>query len=108
MSQTLLERASTIEQINDPWIPQQKEMIVSTTKSILVVEDDSGIRDILEEVLQEETIHQVFLAQDGETALNMLQTAAPNLFLLDYRLPDINDLDLLHHLRRTKAYDHQP
>ncbi len=108
MSQTLLERAPTIEQINDPWIAQEKEMNVSTTKSILVVEDDSGIRDILEEVLQEETIHQVFLAQDGETALNMLQTAAPNLFLLDYRLPDINGLELLDHVRRIKGYEQTP
>lgn len=108
MSQTLLERASTIEQINDPWIPQQKEMNVSTTKSILIVEDDGGIRDILEEVLQEETVHQVFLAQDGETALNVLQTAVPNLFLLDYRLPDINGLELLDHIRRIKGYEQTP
>ncbi len=108
MSQTLLERAPTIDQMNDPWIPQQKEIDVSTAKSILVVEDDCGIRDILEEILREETTHQVFLAQDGETALSMLQAARPNLFLLDYRLPGINGLELIDHIRRIEEYEQTP
>ena len=108
MPQTLLERALTIDQMNDPWTPPQKEMNTSTAKSILIVEDDNGIRDILAEILQEETIHQVFLAQDGETALKMLQTATLDLFFLDYRLPDINGLELLDHIRRIKGYEQTP
>ncbi len=108
MSQTLLERAPTIDQMNEPWIPQQKDINVSTAKSILVVEDDCGVRDILEEILREETTHQVFLAQDGETALDMLQTARPNLFLLDYRLPGINGLELIDRIRKIKEYEQTP
>jgi CheY-like chemotaxis protein len=108
MLQTVLERTPTIDQMNDPWTPRPKEMYASTAKSILIVEDDSGIRDTLEEILQEETIHQIFLAQDGETALKMLQTAMPDLFLLDYRLPDINGLELLDHIRRIKGYEQTP
>ncbi len=86
MSQTLLERAPTIV-MNDAWSLPPKDSDVDIAKSILIVEDDAGIRDTLEDILQEETIHQVFLAEDGETALNILETAAPKLFLLDYKLP---------------------
>ena len=92
MPQTLLERTPILDQMGNAWI-LQKEFDASTAKSILVVEDDAGIRDTLGEILQEETIHQVFLAQDGESCLKMLQTATPDLFLLDYRLPDTNGLD---------------
>src|SRR5436190_11901871 len=108
MLQTVLERAPTINQMNDPWAPQPKEINASTAKSILIIEDDAGIRDTLEEILQEETIHQIFLAEDGESCLKMLQTATPSLFLLDYRLPDINGLELLDHIRRIKGYEQTP
>jgi DNA-binding NtrC family response regulator len=108
MPQTLLERTLILDQMDDAWIPQQKEFKTSTAKSILVVEDDAGIRDTIGEILQEETIHQVFLAEDGESCLKMLQTATPNLLLLDYRLPDTNGLELLDCIRRIKGYERTP
>jgi CheY-like chemotaxis protein len=108
MSQTLLERAPTIDQMNDTWLPPQKDSDADIAKSILIVEDDAGIRDTVGEILQEETIHQVFLAPDGETALNMLQTARPRLFLLDYKLPGMNGLELLDQIRRIKGYEQTP
>ena len=107
MSQTLLERAPTIE-MNDPWSPQQKDNHADRAKSILIVEDDAGIRDTLGEVFQEETIHQVLLAEDGETALDILQTARPKLFLLDYKLPGMNGLELFDCIRRIKGYEQTP
>lgn len=108
MPQTLLERTPILDQMGDAWILQQKEFNASTAKNILVVEDDAGIRDTLGEILQEETIHQIFLAQDGESCLKMLQTATPDLFLLDYRLPDTNGLELLDRIRRIKSYEQTP
>ncbi len=108
MPQTLLERVPTLDQMNDSWIPQQQEMSALIAKSILVIEDDDGIRDILGEILTEETIHRIFLAQDGESGLNMVQTAAPDLILVDYRLPDINGLELIDRIRRIKGYEQTP
>jgi CheY-like chemotaxis protein len=107
MSQTLLERVPVIE-MNDPCYPQRKYNDANKAKSILIVEDDAGIRETLGEILQEETIHQVFLAEDGETALNMLQTARPELFLLDYKLPGMTGLELVDHLRSTREYEQTP
>jgi CheY-like chemotaxis protein len=107
MSQTLLERAPTIV-MNDAWSPPPKDSDVDIAKSILIVEDDAGIRDTLGDILQEETIHQVFLAEDGETALNILETATPRLFLLDYKLPGMNGLEFVDHIRRMKGYEQTP
>ena len=108
MPQTLLERTPILDQMGNAWILQQKEFNASTAKTILVVEDDAGIRDTLGEILQEETIHQIFLVQDGESCLKMLQAAKPDLFLLDYRLPDTNGLELLDRIRRIKGYEQTP
>lgn len=108
MLQTLLERAPIVGQMHDSWITQQQEMRASVAKSILIIEDDNGIRDILGEILTEETIHQVFLAQDGESCLNMLPIAAPDLLLVDYRLPDINGLELIDRIRKIKGYEQTP
>ena len=108
MLQTLLERTPAIEQINDSWIPQQQEMCAAVAKSILVIEDDDGIREIVGDVLNEETIHQVFLAQDGKSGLNMLETAKPDLLLVDYRLPDTTGLELIDRIRRIKGYEQTP
>jgi DNA-binding response OmpR family regulator len=108
MSQILLERVPAVDQMNDSWTPQPQEMSASTAKSILIIEDDHGIRDILGEILAEETIHQVFLAQDGESGLKMIQTARPDLLLVDYRLPDINGLELIDRIRRIKGYEQTP
>jgi len=107
MSQTLLERAPTIV-MNDAWSLPPNHSDVDIAKSILIVEDDAGIRDTLGDILQEETIHQVFLAEDGEAALNILETAAPKLFLLDYKLPGMNGLEFVDHIRRMKGYEQTP
>jgi two-component system sensor histidine kinase TorS len=108
MPQTLLEKAPAVHKMNNSWTPRQQEMSASIAKNILVIEDDDGIREILGEILTEETIHQVFLAQDGESGLNMLQDATPDLCLLDYRLPDINGLELIDRIRRIKGYEQTP
>ena len=102
MLQTLLERAPNIKQL------KEQEMCVVVDKSILVIEDDDGIREIVGDVLTEETIHQVFLAQDGKSGMNMLETVRPDLLLVDYRLPDITGLELIDSIRRIKGYEQTP
>jgi DNA-binding NtrC family response regulator len=108
MLQTVLEKAPIRDLLNDSWTPGQQEMNTSLPKSILIIEDDPGIRETLEDILRDETVHQIFLAPDGKSGLTMLQTTAPALFLVDYRLPDINGLELIDRIRRIKEYEHTP
>ena len=55
-------------------------------KSILIVDDDSDIRDILAEVLQHEG-YNVLKARNGEEGLKFLESNAPSLILLDLMMP---------------------
>jgi CheY-like chemotaxis protein len=81
---------------------------VLVVKSILIVEDDPILGNLLLEVLQEEAIYQGHLAPSGEMALNMLQTITPDLFLLDYHLPGMNGLELADQLQRREGGEQTP
>jgi DNA-binding NtrC family response regulator len=67
---------------------------------ILIVDDEPLIRWSLGETL-EESGHAVVEAGDGESALRAMSAGGPfDVVLLDYRLPDSNDLNLLASIRR--------
>ena len=77
-------------------------------KSILIVEDDPVLGNLLLETFQEETTYQGYLASSGERALMMLSTITPALFLLDYQLPGMNGLELADQLQRREGGEHTP
>ncbi len=67
---------------------------------VLVVDDEALIRWSLSETLSESG-HQVQEAADGAAALRALDEHGPfDVIVLDYRLPDSNDLHLLASIRR--------
>jgi two-component system, NtrC family, response regulator HydG len=65
---------------------------------VLVVEDDSDIRKILEIFLAEKGF-QVKVADDGPRALEMLAEEPIDLILSDVRMPGMSGLELLRHLK---------
>jgi two-component system response regulator (stage 0 sporulation protein F) len=68
---------------------------------VLVVDDEPLIRWSLSETLAEAG-HRVIEAGDRESAIRALteRSEAPDVVLLDYRLPDSNDLGLLATIRQ--------
>lgn len=68
------------------------------THRILVVDDDSHIRDLLAFAL-EKAGYAVEQAADGEDALGAITVRAPDLIILDINMPRLNGLDLCRKLR---------
>jgi len=68
-------------------------------QSILIVDDDQDIRNILWNVLKDKGFAPV-LAQNGKEALGKLREEPPDLVLLDMRLPDMHGLELLEKIRK--------
>jgi DNA-binding NtrC family response regulator len=68
---------------------------------VLIVDDEPLIRWSLAETLTDSG-HTVIEAGDGEAAIHLLTTGGCpfDVVLLDYRLPDSNDLNLLATIRR--------
>jgi DNA-binding NtrC family response regulator len=65
-----------------------------TTKVILVVDDEVGIRELLSEILFDEG-YQVHLAENAQQARDYRKNKIPDLVLLDIWMPDTDGLSLL-------------
>lgn len=75
---------------------------------ILVVEDDLGVRELLEHALSREEM-SVELAEDGETALQRLRDPAPlDLLVLDVMLPGIDGISVCRELRARSPHRNIP
>ncbi len=65
---------------------------------ILLVEDDFNLAETLAEAITDQR-YVVDVANDGESALDYIQTLDYDLILLDVMLPDFNGIDLCQKLR---------
>jgi CheY-like chemotaxis protein len=74
-----------------------------TIKSILIVEDDVDIGNLLLQAIELETSYHAVLATDAFEALKIINTMHPDLFVLDYHLPRMNGLELYDSLRTIEA-----
>ena len=70
-------------------------------KRILVIEDETDIREMLSLRLKKETF-DVLEASEGMTGLKKAQEELPDLVLLDLMLPFTNGLDILRKLRANR------
>ena len=68
-------------------------------KTILIVDDDEGMRDILTAILKRD--HRVLRAFSGEAALQMMEKEDVDLLMLDVRLPGIGGFDVLRIVREN-------
>jgi DNA-binding response OmpR family regulator len=68
----------------------------------LVVDDDEGIRAMLEMALSMEGF-EVHVAADGEEALTIAASLLPDLIVLDVMMPRLGGQDVLRALRRSSA-----
>jgi len=80
----------------------------SLEKVILVVEDDDSIGSMLLETLSQETPYKTVLVNDGFQALQVARSTKPDLFITDYRLPNMNGIELYDHLHRTCVLANTP
>jgi CheY-like chemotaxis protein len=78
------------------------------SRTILLVEDDVSIGELLIDVLQEEGLYKVVLATDGFQALEVAQTIHPLLFVLDYQLPGMNGFELYDQLHIMEGLGEVP
>ena len=68
--------------------------------TILLVEDDPGISNMLKEYLESNDF-RVFQAYDGEEGLSLFESARPDLVVLDVQLPKIVGTEVCRIIRRT-------
>ncbi|MFQ5683734.1 MAG: UDP-3-O-acyl-N-acetylglucosamine deacetylase [Candidatus Binatia bacterium] len=71
----------------------------STEKSILIVDDDDGIRDSVREILSDEG-YRVIETSDGTKVPELIDKEHPKLVLLDIWMPQIDGIELLKEIKK--------
>lgn len=66
--------------------------------TILVVEDDTVTRRIIEEILGED--YRLFFAGEGHSALDLAQAHEPELVVLDLMLPGMDGFEICRRMRQ--------
>ena len=66
--------------------------------TILVVDDEPSIREVVSIYLGRAG-YRVLVAEDGQTALEILEQEPPDLVVLDLMLPEVDGLEITRHLR---------
>jgi len=67
--------------------------------SILVIDDEPGIRTTVRDILEDEG-HRVFLAEDAIVGLEILDSERPDIAVLDVWLPRMGGLEALAEMKR--------
>ncbi|MBL4775466.1 MAG: Flp pilus assembly complex ATPase component TadA, partial [Mariprofundus sp.] len=81
--------------------------ITMEQKTILVVDDSSSVRNLVEFVLDADG-YKILQAEDGQQAWNMLQRFKPSLVLTDYEMPNMSGLELLRRMREQERFNDVP
>jgi len=84
------------------------ENIQTPIKTILLVEDDTTIAELLVQLISQETHHQVFSVPDGPQALDLVKNIKPGLLILDYWLPSTHGIELYDRLHNTEGLELVP
>lgn len=77
------------------------------TTSVLVVEDDEGLGEVLQTFFTDHGVH-ARVAHTGSQALSMCREVPPDLVVLDLGLPDIDGYEVVDVLRRDERLRSMP
>lgn len=77
-------------------------------KTIVLVEDEKTIANLIKVYLEEIGGYEVIVAEDGLRGLKIIQEQKPDLVLLDIMLPILNGFDVLEALNKEKILPSLP
>jgi CheY-like chemotaxis protein len=77
-------------------------------RKILIVEDDQEIGRLYLELLEVEIGCAVTLANEPCDALNIVENFKPDLFILDYLLPQMDGIELYNRLHAIEGLENVP
>jgi len=69
-------------------------------KTILIVEDDTILRDLISRKLRKDSDYEIVEAVDGEEGIKKAKEKKPNIVLLDLILPGIDGFGVLEQLKK--------
>jgi putative two-component system response regulator len=75
-----------------------RETKVRSKRSILIVDDELGVRESLRMLLK--PFYKIYTASDGETALKIISERKIHLITLDLNMPKLSGIETLREIRK--------
>ena len=77
-------------------------------QKLLIVDDESHIRMLIEQTLEdlEDEGVELLFAENGAEALEIIQEEEPNLVFLDVMMPKMNGMEVCHKVKKELNLDH--
>lgn len=97
---------SSIDSQNDEEITISPQIFDKKDISILIVEDEKNIRELLKDILS--PYYNVSEAGDGEEALSMIEMNMPDIILSDVLMPNMDGMGLIDKLKSDPKTAHIP
>ena len=66
----------------------------------MIIDDQHGIRMLLSEIFSNEG-YEIFQASNGKMAIELTAKHTPDLVLLDMKIPGMDGIDILRHIKST-------
>lgn len=83
-------------------------MAVVMKRTILIIEDDAELAELLKYHLERSGDYRVDLALTGQAGLDMLRERVPNLLILDVNLPEMSGFELCRKIRTEATTSQLP
>jgi len=83
-------------------------MALDPNMNVLVVDDFATMRRIITNVLKQLGYENIFEAEDGTKALQILETENIQFVITDWNMPQMSGLDLLKAIRASEDKKHIP
>ncbi len=77
-------------------------------KNVLVVDDVEVTRKIICNILKWIGFEKIFEAEDGNTALSILEESRVDLIITDWNMPQMSGLELVQKIRANPKHQHSP
>ena len=81
---------------------------MDTSIKVLIVDDFATMRRILKNILKQLGFKNLLEADDGTTALDVLEKSEIDLIISDWNMPKMTGLELLKNVRAHKKYAKTP
>ncbi len=75
---------------------------------VLIVDDFSSLRRMMKNILKQIGFTDIIEADDGSTAIEVLNKNNVGLIISDWNMPKMTGLEFLKHVRSSEEYKHIP
>lgn len=100
---------TTKQPSNQPYMTARRQSILNKKKNVLIIDDQSTGRTILEKIIQQISDNlQVWAFGNPVEALAWIGEHDPDLIITDYRMPDMNGVEFIRAVRQKPRCENVP